>query len=381
MKHRLSDPLALARSRNRCWMPDTGYKITMKLTKIPAPDFDLAMTLDSGQVFHWEKAGNGFVGTIGEQAVYVEQRGKILRASGSGFKLDCLKQSSLSASVAHYFALDHPLAEICASFPDDAVMKAARDFCRGLRIIRQPKWECLATFICSSMKQVAHIRQISAALRNRFGDQRKIGSRIVYTFPSPQRLAGASETELRECKLGYRARNLRATARLISSGEANLGAWSALSDAGLREKLCALPGVGAKIANCVMLFAYERLRAFRIDVWIERVLRHSYLGGRKKMTARRLREFSETYFGEHGGYAQQYLFHHARVTSRTSGVPRDSSRPSHKATAWQATPAAFGARNDKGKNARRGDSKSRSRNRNRNRKALAAQVVSPAGLG
>jgi N-glycosylase/DNA lyase len=217
------------------------------------------------------------------------------------------------ATIAHYFALDHPLAEICASFPDDPVMNAARDFCRGLRIIRQPKWECLATFICSSMKQVAHIRQISAALRNRFGDQRKIGGRVVYTFPSAQQIARASEKQLRACALGYRAKNLRATAELVGSGECNLEAWSALSDAELRKHLCALPGVGPKIANCVMLFGYERLRAFPIDVWIERVLRQQYFPRRRKMTAQRLREFSETYFGEHGGYAQQYLFHHARM--------------------------------------------------------------------
>ena len=111
--------------------------------------------------------------------------------------------------VAHYFALDHPLAEICDSFPKDPVMNAARGFCRGLRIIRQPKWECLATFICSSMKQVAHIRQISLALRKRFGEQRRIGDQLVCTFPSARRLAQASEKELLECKLGYRAKNLR----------------------------------------------------------------------------------------------------------------------------------------------------------------------------
>src|SRR5437773_3226404 len=215
--------------------------------------------------------------------------------------------------VTHYFALDHPLAEICASFPEDPVMNAAREFCRGLRIIRQPKWECLATFICSSMKQVAHIRQISLALRKRFGEQREIGDRVVYTFPSPQRLTKASEKELRNCKLGYRAKNLRATAQMVSSDEADLDAWSALPDAELRKQLCALPGVGPKIANCVMLFAYERLRAFPIDVWIERVLRQHYFPSRKKMTAQQLREFSETYFGEQSGYAQQYLFHHARM--------------------------------------------------------------------
>src|SRR5262249_9732244 len=127
--------------------------------------------------------------------------------------------------VAHYFALDHALAEICNSFPKDPVMNAAQDFCRGLRIIRQPKWECLATFICSSMKQVAHIRQISLALRKRFGEQRKIGNQLVYSFPSARRLAQTSEKELRDCKLGYRAKNVRATARLVSSGKADPEAW------------------------------------------------------------------------------------------------------------------------------------------------------------
>src|SRR6266487_299343 len=297
----------------------------MKLVEISAPDFDLAMTLDSGQVFHWEKIGKGFVGTIGDRAVYVEQRGNVWNGHSSREKLDGYKPSSFPRIVAHYFALDHPLAEICASFPNDPIMIAARNFCRGLRIIRQPKWECLATFICSSMKQVAHIRQISKALRERFGIARKIDNYVVHTFPSATRLAKSFERELRKCALGYRAKNLLATARLVSSGAIDLEASSALSDVDLRKKLCRLPGVGAKIANCVMLFAYERLRAFPIDVWIERVLREKYFPRTKKVTAQRLREFCETYFGEHGGYAQQYLFHHARIASRNSGAPRDFS--------------------------------------------------------
>jgi N-glycosylase/DNA lyase len=290
----------------------------MRFAENPAPDFDLAMTLDSGQVFHWQEAGGGFVGTIGDRAVFVEQRGEVLRAKVASASSRFLEKNAQKAhaTIAHYFALDHPLEEICASFPKDPVMNAARGFCRGLRIVRQPKWECLATFICSSMKQVAHIRQISVALRKRFGQQRKIGNHLVYTFPSAPRLARASLRELRECKLGYRAENLRSTARVVSSGKANLEAWSALADAELRKQLCALPGVGPKIANCVMLLAYERLRAFPIDVWIERVLRQQYFPSRKKMTAQQLREFSEAYFGEQSGYAQQYLFHHARAGSR-----------------------------------------------------------------
>src|SRR6478752_1340053 len=300
----------------------------MKFTKVRAPDFDLEKTLESGQVFHWQKVGDGFVGAIGDLPVHVKQRGRTLRVEmeGGAPATPASRRAANPGSqelappwvkiVARYFALDHPLAEICDSFPKDPVMNAARNFCHGLRIIRQPKWECLATFICSSMKQVAHIRQISLALRKRFGERRTIGDQLVYTFASPRRLAQASEKELLECKLGYRAKNLRATTRLISSGQADLEAWSALSDVELRKQLCALPGVGPKIANCVMLFAYERLRAFPIDVWIERVLRQHYFSGRIKMTAQRLRQFSETYFGEHGGYAQQYLFHHARSGGR-----------------------------------------------------------------
>ncbi|MDQ6626548.1 MAG: 8-oxoguanine DNA glycosylase, N-terminal domain-containing protein, partial [Verrucomicrobiota bacterium] len=108
----------------------------MNLTSIAAAEFDVALTLDSGQVFHWEPHGAGFIGAIGSRPIYVEQRGESLFVTrGAG------------ALVAHYFALDHPLGQICAAFPDDPAMSTARDFCRGLRIIRQPEWECLASFI------------------------------------------------------------------------------------------------------------------------------------------------------------------------------------------------------------------------------------------
>jgi N-glycosylase/DNA lyase len=281
---------------------------TESVSEVAAPNFDLARTLDSGQVFHWEKCGNGYAGTIGSLGVFVEQRRKRLLSSGA-----------TAEAIMNYFALDHPLAEICRSFPDDPAMSAARDFCRGLRIIRQPRWECLATFITSSMKQVAHIRQISRALRTRYGKRQHVMDCDAYSFPGPSRIAQLTEPDLQACALGYRAKNLLATARLIASGDADLERWGDLSDESLRDRLCELPGVGAKVANCVMLFAFGRLRAFPIDVWIERVLKQKYFPRKRKVTATQLRAFCETYFGEHGGYAQQYLFHHAR---KGSAVPR-----------------------------------------------------------
>ena len=296
----------------------------MKLLEIAAPDFDLAMTLDSGQVFHWQKHRDGYAGMIGDCPVYVEQRGDKLRAKVASAASRCGEKhgQDAHATIADYFALDHPLAEICRSFPDDPFMKAARDFCSGLRVIRQAKWECLATFITSSMKQVAHIRQISHALRKRYGAAKKLGELEMHAFPTPERLATTSESELQECALGYRAKNLLATAQLVASGEADLEKWGAHSDDDLRRKLCALPGVGAKVANCVMLFAYERLHAFPIDVWIARTLKEKYFAGKREPTEAKLRAFAESYFGENGGYAQQYLFHHARKTSSRGRTPR-----------------------------------------------------------
>jgi N-glycosylase/DNA lyase len=274
--------------------------------RIVTPEFDLEKTLDCGQVFHWEEAEGGFVGAIGDQAAYVAQHGARLEFGGV-----------TAETIANYFSLDHPLAEIYRAFPKDPALAAAQDFCRGLRIIRQPLWECLATFICSSMKQVAHIRQISLALRKSFGSEKTIEGTHVYTFPHAERLAQSSEAQLWDCALGYRAKNLLATAQRVASGAADLEAWQKLPDEELRARLCELAGVGAKVANCVMLFAYERLRAFPIDVWIERVLKQQYFPRKKKVTAQQLRAFCESYFGEHGGYAQQYLFHHARKGGAT----------------------------------------------------------------
>lgn len=298
------------------------------LLRIAAPDFDLEKTLNSGQVFHWIQVDDGFCGLIGDLPVHVRQEGAVLLAKVTSAAGRCGEKHrrAADATVRRYFALDHQLTDICGSFPDDRVMNAAAEYCRGLRIIRQPKWECLATFICSSMKQIAHIRQISHALRKRFGEAHQIGGHFLHMFPSAARVAQSSETELQKCGLGYRAKNLLATAQLVSGGEANPEAWARLPDSELGANLCALPGVGPKVANCVMLFAYERLRAFPIDVWIERVLREQYFAGKRKPTTAKLRAFSADYFGEHGGYAQQYLFHHAR-TSGGSSNRRENPNP------------------------------------------------------
>ena len=203
-------------------------------------------------------------------------------------------------------------------------MRAALEFCRGMRIIRQPAWECVATFITSSMKQVPHIAQISHTLRRRYGVRVEWPNAELHAYPTPEALARLREEDLRACALGYRAKNLLGAARMIAERRLDLAAMARLDDESAREELCRLPGVGAKVANCALLFAFERLRAFPIDVWIERVLRELYFARKRRVTTARLRDFAAEYFGPYGGYTQQYLFHHARMTRRRGKKAVDS---------------------------------------------------------
>jgi N-glycosylase/DNA lyase len=274
------------------------------LVPLPAAPIHLECSLQSGQAFHWTRSGPGWIGALGDQPAYLEQRpdGRVWVNAGA------------AGAARKYLALDDPLEEIEATFPRDATMQAALEFCRGMRILRQPAWEAVATFITSSMKQVAHIAQISHTLRRRYG-RRLIGpTGEVFAYPEPRMLADLEETDLRACALGYRAKNLLRAARLVASGEVDLGRVAVLDADEARRELCRLPGVGEKVANCALLFGFGQLRAFPVDVWIERVIREKYFVRKRKVTAARVRAFCADYFGPFGGYAQQYLFHHARLT-------------------------------------------------------------------
>lgn len=267
---------------------------------LTTPDFNLALTLNSGQVFHWTEAGGWWEGLIGAEFCALRQDGDELQIRGE----------VSSERVAHYLALDHPMDRIVATFPQDPFSQAALASCSGLRVIRQPEWECLGTFITSAMKQVVHIRQMSLALRAQFGEP--VAGSKIQAYPRPEVLALADEAALRACGLGFRAKNLLGAARMVASGELDLLAIRSLKSQPLRTELCRLPGVGIKVANCVLLFAYERLDAVPVDVWIDRIMR-AMRGGRRA-TAPQLQRYSERRLGPYAGYVQQYLFHHARVS-------------------------------------------------------------------
>ncbi len=270
---------------------------------LTAPDFDLALSLQCGQVFHADLK-DGIWSVVADRELFV-----------LGQKADRLEIfRGAIPNIRRYFNLDHPMTSVYESFPSDAYSQAALAGCRGMRIIRQPLWECLATFITSSMKQVAHIRQMSLTLRSKYGQA--VEGSSVNAYPEATRIASLSESDLRACGLGFRAKSLLGTAREISEGRVNLESLQILPTSELREALCCFPGVGRKIANCVLLFAYGRLEAVPVDVWIARI---ATAMRRRKASPLKLEEFSVRRFGPYAGYVQQYLFHHARTTGTLPG--------------------------------------------------------------
>ena len=263
---------------------------------------NLDLTLQSGQVFHWQQnPDRSWSGCIaGHFARIHENAGHLVIEVGD------------ELLIKRYFALDHPLGEIYAAFPSDELSQQSLAHCRGLRIIRQPRWECLATFITSSMKQVAHIRSMSLAIRNQFGEA--VPSCPVAAYPSFKTLAQAGVGDLLACGLGYRAKNLLKTAQILTEGKLDLEGIAKLPTKELRLLLMTLPGVGVKVANCVLLFAYERLDAVPIDVWIHRILMVMRKG--RKGTPDQLARYAQKRLGSYAGYVQQYLFHIARTKEK-----------------------------------------------------------------
>jgi N-glycosylase/DNA lyase len=302
---------------------------------INVSDFSLALTLECGQAFRWQRHPDGwFVGVVGKEIWRLRQNGDsiIWRTNGCPPHLNPLPQTTVErripslfrgegqgegdvpSALTHYLSLDVSLPKIFASFPTDPLLhQAARDH-HGLRVIRQEPWECLASFIASSSKQIVQIRQIVSLLAQRFGEPIDAEH---HAFPTVSAIARASHQQLWDCKLGFRAKNLLAAARMIDSGQLDLHALRSMDYDQALEELIRLPGVAEKIANCVLLFACGFDHAFPIDVWIERALRRIYFPRKKRVTARELRQFTRSHFGPYAGWAQQYLFYSERSQRRS----------------------------------------------------------------
>jgi N-glycosylase/DNA lyase len=295
---------------------------------INVSDFDLAVTLECGQAFRWRREADGwFVGVVGKEVWRLRQEGDVLKWSCSRETFSPPSQRSdnreCDSRPQYYLSLDRSLPQIIATFPDDEILCEAVQQHNGLRVLRQEPWECLCSFIASSTKQIVQVCQIVELLARCFGEPVEEG---FHAFPTVTAIARASNEQLRDCKLGFRAKNLLAAARMIDSGAVKLDALRAMKYERALEELVRLPGVGDKIAGCVLLFSCGFDQAFPIDVWIERALHRIYFPRKRTVTHRQLREFTRTHFGPCAGWAQQYLFFQERMRGRQTLLDRRTQR-------------------------------------------------------
>jgi len=278
--------------------------------------FDLDFSLRCGQVFRWKKIGDWWYGVVGANVFKIRQCGCELEFDGVD-----------SEFVTHYLGLNDDLEQISRCIgKDDYIRKALRCF-EGLRIVRQDPWECLISFICATYKNIAAIELMIRKLAVKLGEKKTFDSMDFYTFPTIDKLAFASENELRDCGLGYRAKYVQETAKKIRENKTKLESLKIMPYLDARKTLAEFPGVGLKVADCVLLFSLEKMEAFPVDVWVRRVILNHYTDQlpeslTKKLSTHnslsnseyeKLNAFGRSYFGKYAGYAQEYLFHYERT--------------------------------------------------------------------
>jgi len=199
-----------------------------------------------------------------------------------------------------YFDLNTNYAKYINSIDkNDQFLTAAADYGRGIRILKQDKWEMLITYIISQRRSIPSIKTCVERLCKMYG--KKIKGSSYYSFPSPKELSNANMDELLQAGLGYRAEYVYLAAKAVYSGALDLDSLSNLSYEDLVESLMKLKGVGIKVANCTALFGYHKIEAFPIDVWISRVC-DQYYGG----------HFDVDKYPGFAGILQQYMFYFVR---------------------------------------------------------------------
>jgi len=278
--------------------------------------FDLDLTLCCGQAFRWEKVGGWWCGVVKDKPIKVRQRGNMLEFENVSREF-----------IENYFGLKDDLPSILAQITRDHHIEKAVKTLKGLRILRQDPWECLISYICATYKNIPAIKRMLSNMAKKFGEKVFLEGQVFYAFPTAERLAEASLKDLAECGLGYRAKYVSETAKKVSKGEFKMEDLKAESFKKARERLLTLPGVGLKVADCVLLFSLEKLEAFPVDVWIKRIIIKHYrnffgknfiekISLKKSLTRaeyERLSLFGREYFGVYAGYAQEYLYHFERA--------------------------------------------------------------------
>ena len=264
---------------------------------------DLELSLFSGQAFRWKKKLNWYYG-------FIDNKFLKLRIKNNCLEYLCSDDWVALDKVYDYFGLGIKYNEIFENF-DDELSTVAYKKLQGMRVLNQDPWECLISFIISAWSNVPKISNTIHLLCQKLGHKYILDDMVGYSFPSPIQITGLTESEMKSFGLGYRGQYVLKTSKIIEENKILLSDFYNEDYFDSLKFLLTFPGVGDKVANCVLIYSLKKYNAFPVDLWVERLLVEDY-GLNKKMSLINKRKWGQNYFGKYSGIIQHYLFHYKR---------------------------------------------------------------------
>lgn len=267
-------------------------------------DFNLVHILECGQCFRWIKQDDGsYNGIVRRRAANVSFKDDKLYIKGANEK-------DFRDIWFEYFDLGRDYSLIKEKLSKDATLKKAIEFGYGIRLLKQDFREMLISFIISANNRIPMIMKTIDALSKNYGDEIDTFIGNAYSFPGYEKLSKAVLEELEMCKGGFRCKYIKETSGVVQKDDDYLLKITELTTENARKELQKLPGVGPKVADCVLLYSGTKYDVFPTDVWVKRVMEELYF--KREASLKEIQEFSKEHFGELAGFAQQYLFYYAR---------------------------------------------------------------------
>ncbi len=280
----------------------------MDTHKIPAENFDLELTMTCGQTFCWHRTEGELYGG-GNSTFYTFRNNEPILVRQEGDTV--IAETELpEKEVLGALGLHKDLDLVFSGFPEDESLEKAKNEYWGLRVINDEFFPCLIAYLLSPQNRIPRIKEMFDEIARNFGGVEEVKGEELLRFPTPGELSKASEDDLRALGTGYRAKYIVETLEILENDfdHEELDSMSYLE---ARDYMKNLYGVGNKVADCVLLFSKGFHEAAPIDTWGKKFLEQLYPG----LHSEDYDEASENmreHFGEHTGYAQEYLFHAAR---------------------------------------------------------------------
>lgn len=280
---------------------------------VPEHELDLEATVSVGQTFAWYRLNGEHLYTGESDWVYTTRDGDVLMLRQDGDELHWRATGGMESEIEDRFRLHESLEEFRSAMEGhDVLLDEALDRYPGLRILNDDFFPCLISYLLSVQMRIPRIKDMYDTLAREYGETLQVDGNELLQFPTVEQLAAVSEDELRELGVGYRAKYIDRTTDQLIEGVVDPAELRGLPYREAHDRITELYGVGDKVGDCVLLFSCDQLQAFPIDTWIRQAIEQHYPEKHSDdyhAVGDRFRE----YFGEHVGYAQEYLFHHIRT--------------------------------------------------------------------